>query len=194
MNKPGRDAKDYYRGWMKMSNSSDTDTDNSIVNIIEAVEEFKRRSADDAAVTFLFLSNLWDNHRYKFKYPDVPFDDWLLQYQRNYTAVVAEILVRLRPNKDTLVLQTQHLIRKNHPAATTINPMNAVVKKIASFFSVPVFDEDSIMKKYTGNYSTDYLQDDIHQNIGYSALLAEHIVAEDWKIVNYCDKGNYITR
>ena len=77
-----------------MSIRLDTDTNNSVINILEAVEEFKQRSEDDSDVTFILLSNLWDNHRYKFKYPTVPFNHWLRQYKVNYTAVVAEILVR----------------------------------------------------------------------------------------------------
>lgn len=171
-----------------MRNTSDTDTDNSVVNVIEAVEEFKRRSAEDTEVTFIFLSNLWDNHRYKFKYPDIPLNDWLLQYQHNYTAMVAEIIIRLRPQKDKLILQTQHLIRRTHTAASTVTPMNSIVRKIAAFFKIPVFDEYDIMRNYTRNYTTEYLQDDIHQNVGYSSLLAKHIVGNDWSVLNYCDE------
>jgi len=129
----GRDDGDYYKNWERLSVKLDTDTNNSVINILEAVEEFKQRSDQDDDVTFILLSNLWDNHRYKFKYPYVPFNQWIRQYKVNYTTVVAEILVRLRPGKDTLVLQTQHLIHPNHTVVNTITPMNSVVKSIAVY-------------------------------------------------------------
>ena len=182
-----REDKDYYRSWERMNKLEDTDTENSIVNIINAVEEFKQRSADDTDVTFIFLSNLWDNHRYKYNYPNVPFEAWLIQYQHNYTALVAEILIRLRPGKDTLVLQTQHPISSNHTAVSTIVPMNSIVRKIADYFNLPVFDEYHLVEGYSKGFKTPYLQDAIHQTNGYSVLLAQHIISKTWATVNYCD-------
>ena len=87
----GRDDKDYYGTWTE---SLDTDdTTNSVMNILKAVEEFKQRSSEDKEVVFILLSSLWDNHRYKFLYPTIPFTEWIMQYQHNYTALVAEMLV-----------------------------------------------------------------------------------------------------
>lgn len=169
-----------------MTKDVHTDTNNSVSNILAAVEEFKQRSESDQDVTFILLSNLWDNHRYKIKYSHLPLDFWLLQYKYNYTALVGEIMVRLRPGKDKLVLQTQHSVKPDHVTADTIIPMNQIVKSIAGFYNLPIFDEYEILKNYTRNFTSSYLQDDIHQNNRYSLLIAQHIISKNWILPSLC--------
>ena len=86
-----RDDRDYYRQWIKTFGKhfhpikkrnkdiyvhyiliqflsscliDEGDTTNSVVNLLNSVEEFKQRSDADDEVVFILLSNLWDNHRY----------------------------------------------------------------------------------------------------------------------------------
>ena len=61
---------DYLENWVYPDMGQINDTKNSPINIIRAVEEFQRRTADDSfsTVVFMFLSSMWDVSRYLNKY------------------------------------------------------------------------------------------------------------------------------
>lgn len=99
-------------------------------------------------VIFVFLSSLWDAHRYYYKYSSKYwFTKFLDYYQNDYTSLMLDLIPTLRVN-DSLVLQTQHKTRPWHPTIPSTLLMNTRVQKIASFFRLPVLD----VYKLLGNF------------------------------------------
>ena len=95
---------------------------------------------DENKIVFIFLSSLWDAHRFYYRYSSKYwFTKFLDYYQNDYTSLMLDLIPMMRPN-DTLILQTQHKTRPWHPTIPSTALMNTRVKKIATFFRLPVLD------------------------------------------------------
>ena len=109
-----------------------------VTDIIAGHENSKLYDRND--IVFVFLSSLWDAHRFYYKYSSKYwFTKFLDYYQNDYTSLMLDLIPILRVN-DTLVLQTQHKTRPWHPTIPSTMLMNTRVQKIASFFRLPVLD------------------------------------------------------
>ena len=177
--------RDFYSPW-KGINFPATNSNSSILNIKNAVREFKQRSNSDHKVTYIFLSNLWDSHRYFEKYSTHDMKTWLLEYKTNYTKVVKEMIRILHAGKSRshpaqLVLQTQyHVSQKNHfPIEKTVSPMNNITRFIAKIFNLSIFDTEVIMRDVSTN-ATKYLADYVHLDKNHFDLLAKLVLIENW--------------
>jgi hypothetical protein len=168
---------DYSHNWTNHRSSGDTE--NSIANIINSIKEFQQRSGADSDTIFIFLSNLWDQHRHYTFHPDVAQDIWLQEFHRNYTSAVILILESLRP-QDKLVIQTQHKVKESEDFAATVPVLNNIIKKVAQFFNLPLFD----MEKLAGNNTVMYLADGVHQDRKMSITMAQLLVNRNWTVAS----------
>lgn len=167
-------------------------TNSSILNIKLSVHEFKNRSRSDKQVTYVFFSSLWDSHRYLQRYRGKKDKNsrknWLSEYKLNYTIAVAEILGQLFPLNASLVLQTQYHVSIDNelPIDELVSPMNAIVREVAAFFNLPVFDTDIIMRGVSLDAST-YLKDYVHLNDDNFMMLARYFLKQKWTYYNWRD-------
>eukprot|EP00603_Paraphysomonas_imperforata_P006121 CAMPEP_0114422490 /NCGR_PEP_ID=MMETSP0103-20121206/5638_1 /TAXON_ID=37642 ORGANISM="Paraphysomonas imperforata, Strain PA2" /NCGR_SAMPLE_ID=MMETSP0103 /ASSEMBLY_ACC=CAM_ASM_000201 /LENGTH=189 /DNA_ID=CAMNT_0001591079 /DNA_START=331 /DNA_END=900 /DNA_ORIENTATION=- len=121
------------------------DTNNSVINIFNAVIEFQQRSEFDDNVVILFNSNLWDSGKYR-GFEDlmrsIPQDEWVEGYRRNYTHTVRGIKQLLRPSQDNLILQTAHSIRPPLWREQVV-VFNKVIEEVGRAEKLPVFRGES---------------------------------------------------
>eukprot|EP01036_Dinobryon_divergens_P032026 gene32026-41534_t len=166
-------------------NCSKNHTINSLhqqVDISDMIGPENSAIYDRNDVIFLFLSSLWDAHRFYYKYSSKYwFTKFLDYYQNDYTSLMLDLIPTLRVN-DTLVLQTQHKTRPWHPTIPSTLLMNTRVQKIANFFRLPVLD----VYKLLGENEAAYLQDKHHQSAPYSRLIAQSIGTRNWTTPDDC--------
>lgn len=174
-------SADYPKSWMFHRRVNDSD--NSPENIKFAVREFQQRSINDERVIFILLSNLWDCARKIEIHRDESVPDWTATYQRNYTSLVLDLMLMMRPKKDHLVLQTQHKVSEAiRDRNTYVDLLNYQIRRTAGYLHLPVFD----VRRFLGDNPKSYLQDYIHQNATTSLLLARQIVHEKWNTTVDC--------
>ena len=179
-----RTDKDFFHHWKDKSFPL-TNSNSSILNIKNAIHEFKQRSNRDYMVTYIFLSNLWDSHRYIHKYSTQPLETWLLEYKTNYTKIVQEMIDILHAagiaRRSQLVLQTQYHVNQQNkvPVDNTVSPMNDITRDIAKMFKLGIFDAEVIMRGMSAN-AVDYLADYVHLDRKHFDFLAKLVLVGKW--------------
>ena len=157
------------------------DTNNSVSNIMSAVDEFQARSGDEEEVIFLFSSNLWDVHRHQSVHHNQPDTyTWLQQYRKNYSSVVLQICDKMRPI-DKLILQTTHPIKSIDPMRVPSSLLNDEISKISAFFQLPLFDTRLFIQD-NNMHLTDL--DNWHQKQETSIIYAKQIGLKNWTNFN----------
>ena len=170
---------DYEIAYLK--HRSPGDTNNSISNIMSAVDEFQARSDNEEEVIFLFSSNLWDVHRYQSTYHSKPDTyTWLQQYRKNYTSVILQICDKMRPI-DKLILQTTHHIKSIDSMRVPSSLLNDEISKISSFFQLPLFDTRLFIQDNNMHLAD---HDNVHQKQETSIVYAKQIGLKNWTNLN----------
>jgi len=173
----------YYRSWEQRVSPADISND-SHENVVAAILEFQNRSLFDESVNFIFLSSVRDILRRRFNCRTQSSADFLYEYRLNYTSLVARIIPMLR-QKDTLILQTQHKVvyDKSHIGETEAKlvPLaNQEIRKIASFFELPLFDEENLLGFNASKYLSPH--DGFHQLQAASDIISLSLSNRCWNI------------
>lgn len=180
---------DYARSWSKHRmysgnpGSTYVDTKNSHKNIELAIYEFQNRTRNDNhKVVFILLSAMWDGYRYIYQYKyRMHFNDLLQEYQKDYSQLLLKIMPLMR-KQDTLVLQTSHYIKEWDKTIPVMKYFNDKIRKIARFFSLPLFDVNALL----GENFKKYLYDSLHQKKFASLMLAKQIRLQNWTVPIDC--------
>lgn len=171
----------YHGGWV--SHRTPGDTDNSVSNMMSAMDEFQMRSIEDEKVVFLFLSNIWDATRYTTKlFEQYSLGNFLNDQSTNYERVIRNLQMKLRP-KDHLLLQTCHL-PMDPRLLTSMTYINDNIRRTSKKMKIDLFDEAKLLEPNCWEYKSpvpghgchrEHLDDAVHQTPESSRLISSVI-------------------
>lgn len=151
----------YHKNWE--THRSFNDSVDNFENIKIGLQEFNHRSRNDAGKIILLNMVYWDSAYYSVdeeaKYPTL--NQWLLDYNRNYSTIVETILQQINPHTDRLILHMNHFAKPGWIVTYYGYYLLFEIIKIAEKYQLPIYRQDIVAGIYSPS-TNNYLKDNLH--------------------------------